>query len=147
MSTGRRIAILAVVIAVVAAAFLLREARRPGPGVGGAESAVVDRTAGSENDRLPRLLDLGSDQCIPCKMMVPILKELKEEYASAFEVEVIDVRKNRDVGEEFGIKIIPTQIFFDASGQELFRNQGFMSKEDILRKWQELGVDVEPSGS
>ena len=147
MSRGRRLAILALVLAVFVAAFFMRQMRRSAPGPDGADSAIVDGTGASQNAQLPRLLDLGSDQCIPCKMMVPILKELKEEYASAFEVEVIDVRKNRAVGEEFGIRVIPTQIFFDASGKEIFRNQGFISKEDILQKWQELGVDVESSDS
>jgi thioredoxin 1 len=147
MSRGKRLTILVVVLALVVAAFLMRQAKRSTPGPGGADSAIVDGAGASQSSALPRLLDLGSDQCVPCKMMVPILKELKEEYASVFRTEVIDVRKNRAKGVEFDLKIIPTQIFFDASGQEVFRNQGFMSKEDILQKWQELGVDIQPNDS
>jgi len=88
---------------------------------------------------LPRLLDLGAGKCIPCKMMAPILEELKQEYAGAFEVVVIDVWQDRSAAEKHGIQSIPTQIFFDASGRELFRHEGFFSKEDILGKWKELG--------
>jgi thioredoxin 1 len=77
---------------------------------------------------LPRLLDLGADQCIPCKMMAPILEELKKEYAGRLEVEVVDVWKNSAEAERYGIHLIPTQIFFDSSGTELFRHEGFMSK-------------------
>lgn len=90
----------------------------------------------------PRLLDLGATKCIPCKMMAPILEELKEEYAGRMDVEFIDVWQNRDAAGQYDIESIPTQIFFDASGKELYRHQGFIAKDDILKKWQELGVDL-----
>ena len=80
---------------------------------------------------------------IPCKMMAPILEELKKEYAGRMEVEFIDVWKNPDAGKAYGIEMIPTQIFFDAGGKELFRHEGFFGKEDILAKWKELGVDLQ----
>ena len=92
---------------------------------------------------LPRLVDLGADKCIPCKMMAPILDELKKEYAGTFDVEFIDVWKNPDELQKYKIEIIPTQIFFDASGKELFRHVGFFSRKDILGTWKELGVDIE----
>ena len=91
---------------------------------------------------LPLLLDLGSDECIPCKEMAPILEELKTEYAGKFKVEFLDVRKDPMSGTAYNIKLIPTQIFFDASGEELFRHEGFYSKDDILSKWKELGLDM-----
>jgi thiol-disulfide isomerase/thioredoxin len=75
-------------------------------------------------------------------MMAPILKELKTEYAAVLNVEFIDVWKNPDAGKPYKIKLIPTQIFFDASGKERFRHEGFFGKEDILAKWKELGVDL-----
>ena len=74
--------------------------------------------------------------------MAPILDELKEEYAGRMDVEFIDVWKNRKAADQYGIESIPTQIFFDASGKELFRHEGFFAKEDILKKWRELGVDL-----
>jgi thioredoxin 1 len=92
---------------------------------------------------LPRLIDLGADKCIPCKMMAPILEELKREYDGVFEVEIIDVWKNPKEVKRFGLKGIPTQIFFDAAGQELYRHMGFLSRVDILRKWKELGVPID----
>jgi thioredoxin 1 len=88
----------------------------------------------------PRLLDLGADRCIPCRMMAPILEELKKEYAGKLQVQFIDVWKNHTAAQQHGVRVIPTQIFYDGSGKELFRHQGFMSKEDILAKWKELGV-------
>jgi len=90
---------------------------------------------------IPRLLDLGAKSCIPCKMMEPILEELRKEFEGRMTVEFIDVSRNGQAAREHGIRVIPTQIFFDASGKELFRHEGFMSKEDILAKWKELGVE------
>ncbi len=91
---------------------------------------------------LPKLVDLGADKCIPCKMMAPILQELKKEYAGRMDVEFIDVWKNGRAGKKYGIKLIPTQLFFAPNGKELFRHEGFYGKEDILAKWKELGVDL-----
>jgi thioredoxin 1 len=92
--------------------------------------------------KLPRLIDLGAGKCIPCKMMAPILEELKKEYAGRMEVVFIDVWKDPEAGKAYGIEVIPTQIFYDAEGKELFRHVGFFGKEDILGKWKELGVDL-----
>lgn len=91
---------------------------------------------------LPKLLDLGADKCIPCKKMAPILEELRVQYAGVFDVVFIDVWKNPAEADKYGIRIIPTQIFYDATGKELFRHTGFYSKEQILAKWKQLGLDV-----
>ncbi|MCK4629611.1 MAG: thioredoxin family protein [Sedimentisphaerales bacterium] len=100
------------------------------------------KEGGQAVGKLPRLLDLGASKCIPCKLMAPILEELKKEYAGTFNVEFIDVWKNPGAGREYGIRMIPTQIFYDASDKEMFRHEGFMSKEDILAKWKDIGVNL-----
>ncbi len=91
---------------------------------------------------LPRLVDFGAGKCIPCKMMAPILEELKKEYAGVLKVDFIDVWENPNAGQQYGINVIPTQIFYDSTGKELFRHEGFFSKEDILAKWKELGFEM-----
>ena len=91
--------------------------------------------------KLPKLVDLGADKCIPCKMMAPILEELKKDFAGKLEVVFIDVWKNADEGSKYKIRVIPTQIFYNPEGKELFRHEGFYSKEDILAKWKELGYE------
>ncbi len=93
---------------------------------------------------LPRLVDLGADKCMPCKMMAPILKELRQTYSNELDVTFIDVWENPGAGEEYGIRTIPTQIFFGPDGKEQFRHQGFYSREEILAKWKELGVVLNP---
>ena len=101
------------------------------------------KEGGQSVEKLPRLLDLGASKCIPCKLMAPILEELKKEYAGTFNVEFIDVWKNPAAKKEYKVMLIPTQIFFDATGKELFRHEGFLSKNDILSKWKELGTNPE----
>ena len=98
--------------------------------------------------KLPRLLDLGAKQCIPCKMMAPILAGLKKEYAGKFAVEFIDVwlRKNVAAARAHRIRVIPTQIFFAPNGKELWRHEGFLGRGAILAKWKELGFDFSKAG-
>lgn len=104
---------------------------------------AADSTATADDKTpLPRLVDLGADKCIPCKMMAPILAELAKDYAGQLDVVFVDVWKNAEQGRTYGIRVIPTQIFFDAAGKERFRHEGFMPKKDILAKWQELGVEL-----
>jgi len=88
---------------------------------------------------LPRMVDVGAGHCIPCKMMEPILDELQREYAGKVSVEFVDLEQDPKGGERYGVRVIPTQIFFDSDGQEVFRHVGFYSKKDILAKFKELG--------
>jgi len=137
MKTPVKILIVAALAVTVVAAVALKQR-----GSGEAKEAPPAGTESGAKAALPRLVDLGAGKCIPCKKMAPILEELKKEYAGRMEVEFIDVWKNPDAGKAYGIEMIPTQIFYDASGTELFRHTGFFGKEDILGKWKELGVEL-----
>ena len=90
--------------------------------------------------KLPRVVDLGADKCIPCKKMAPILVELRKEYEGRVTVDFIDVWKNPNAGQPYKIRVIPTQIFFDADGKEVWRHEGFLSKEEFVAKFAEMGV-------
>jgi len=105
-------------------------------GAAGTETNTLVRRA------LPRLVDLGAQKCIPCKMMMPVLEDLKTNYTGQLTVEFIDVWKDPDAGKPFKINLIPTQIFYDAQGKEMFRHEGFYAKKDILAKWKELGIEL-----
>lgn len=89
---------------------------------------------------LPRFLELGSVGCRPCDMMAPIIAELKKDYAGKLSVEFYDVRKDPAPAREHGIRVIPTQIFLDRSGKEVFRHEGFLPKEEILPILAQMGV-------
>ena len=103
---------------------------------------AADKPLTSSANPLPRLIDLGAGKCIPCKLMKPILDELTKDYAGQFEVVFVDVWEKREEGERYGIRMIPTQIFFGADGKELARHEGFFARKDILAKWKELGVEL-----
>ena len=79
------------------------------------------------------MVDLGAHACIPCKMMAPILTELEQEYADRAAILFIDVWQHPGQREKFGIKSIPTQIFFDHTGREIYRHVGFYPKKNIVR--------------
>ena len=137
-----KIVILVALCALVAGAVALKQAKTPAESREVAAADAVGATSDAPKVALPRLVDLGAGKCIPCKKMAPILEDLKKEYAGRMEVEFIDVWKNPDAGKAYGIEMIPTQIFYDASGKELARHVGFFGKEDILAKWKELGVEL-----
>ena len=138
MNTTVKLFIVAALAGAVTAAVVLKRQHQPvTPATPALAGPIVATTA---TKPLPKLVDLGADRCIPCRKMAPILEELKKEKADVFVTEFIDVWKNPDAGKQYNIDLIPTQIFFDDTGKELFRHQGFFSKEDILAKWRELGV-------
>jgi thioredoxin 1 len=142
MKTPAKIAVVLAVVVAAAAAMVLKNRKSPDSAEPTTPVLAPDSTAPADVAKLPKLLDLGATKCIPCKMMAPILEELKKEYAGKMNVEFIDVWENEAAGKEYNVEMIPTQIFYDASGKELFRHTGFFGKEDILAKWKELGVDL-----
>jgi thioredoxin 1 len=89
---------------------------------------------------LPKLLDFGAGKCIPCKKMAPILKDLTEEYKGRVIIKVIEVYDERELTQINRIRLIPTQIFFDAKNREVFRHEGFMDKEQIKKVLEKMGV-------
>jgi thioredoxin 1 len=91
---------------------------------------------------LPKLLDLGSDYCKPCKKMAPILDSLKIVYQGKAEIEFIDIKKDKQSARKYGITMIPTQIFFDAEGKEKYRHVGFLSAESITTYFKLLDVEL-----
>jgi thioredoxin 1 len=98
------------------------------------------KAAGPPPARQVTMIDLGATECIPCKMMAPIIEELKIEYAGKAEILFIDVWKHPDQAKKYGIRAIPTQIFYDANGREAYRNEGFMDKKRIIGILSRLGV-------
>lgn len=128
MPNGRDRAIVLAVVAFVAAFAWVRAGR---------ESATS--TQGSS--RAPRMVDLGAGRCIPCKKMAPILAELRSEYAGRAEVVFIDVWEQTDLADQYSFRAIPTQIFYDREGREVWRHEGFLDKPDIVAQFRRMGVE------
>jgi FKBP-type peptidyl-prolyl cis-trans isomerase 2 len=89
----------------------------------------------------PTLAEFGSETCAPCRQMKPILEALTEEYKDRANILIIDVYDDMALTRSYGIVGIPTQIFFDSSGEEVTRHTGFMAKEDVIAQLEELGTD------
>jgi thioredoxin 1 len=137
-----KIVIVVALCALVAGAVALKQAKAPAESKDAALVGATGAASDAPKAAVPRLVDLGAGKCIPCRKMAPILEELRKEYAERMDVQFIDVWQNPDAGKAYGVEMIPTQIFYDAGGKELFRHVGFFAKEDILAKWKELGVDL-----
>jgi thioredoxin 1 len=86
------------------------------------------------------LIDLGANACIPCKMMAPIMTKLEKNYRSKAAIIFIDVWKFPDQTKRFGIRVIPTQLFYDKTGKEVSRHEGFMNEKDIVVQLKKMGV-------
>ncbi len=87
------------------------------------------------------MVDLGAKKCVPCKMMAPILEKLETAYEGRAAIVFIDVWENREQGARFKIRAIPTQIFFDEQGQEVFRHVGFLDEKSIVDQLTQMGVE------
>ncbi|OGC43407.1 hypothetical protein A2Y85_07640 [candidate division WOR-3 bacterium RBG_13_43_14] len=89
----------------------------------------------------PVVADFGRGTCVPCKMMEPLLKELQQEFAGKAAILILDVGEYATLSRQYGVRMIPTQIFFDSNGKELHRHEGFMSKENLIAQLKKMGVE------
>lgn len=133
MTSHTRIGLIVVVFAAAAVVVASKSWRDSGS----ASVPVAQAPAG-----LPKIVCLGAGKCVPCKAMEPVREALRSEYAGRLGVEFYDVWKDRSIGERFNVHIIPTTIFYDAAGREVDRVEGFISKEDILGKFETLGIHL-----
>lgn len=88
----------------------------------------------------PILVDFGANSCLPCRQLRPILKEIAKDFAGKAEILVIDVYKYQKLATEYKIVALPTLVFFDSKGKEVFRQPGVMNKEQIAAKLKEIGA-------
>ena len=137
MNQAGKIGIVAALAAVVAVVIVMKNAASSPPA-----SQPATQPASQPTAALPRLVALGATTCIPCKMKTPVLEELRTEYAGRLQVEFIDVKAVPAAVKAYDIRVIPTQVFFDAAGKERWRHEGFIAKDAILAKWKELGIDL-----
>ena len=130
------------VLSVLAALFLLPvlliACRSSAPGDSILQPVSWNRAMSSGN---PTLAEFGRGTCIPCKEMKPILKALAEEYKGRLNVLIIDVDTYSTLTRQYGIMVIPTQIFFDKYGKEVSRHVGLFPKADIIEELTKMGVE------
>jgi len=88
----------------------------------------------------PVLVDFGANSCMPCRQIRPILKEIEKEYTGKAQVVIVDVYKYEDLAREYRVSLIPTLVFFDKGGKEVFRHVGAWDKASIVGKLKEAGA-------
>jgi thioredoxin 1 len=77
--------------------------------------------------------------------MAPILEAMKKDYAGVVDIDFLDVWKDPKAGKPYKIRVIPTQVFYDSTGREVFRHEGFFSREEIEKVFREkMGVTPIP---
>jgi len=89
----------------------------------------------------PVLVDFGANSCVPCRELRPILKEVGKEHSGKASILVIDVYKYQNLAQEYKVALIPTLVFFDSKGKEVFRHLGVLDKEKIVAKLKEIGME------
>jgi len=109
-------------------------AEKPVPSTSEQAVATVTRTKS-----LPRMWDFGSENCIPCKTMLGILNPMMKEFAGKVDVRIINVYQEQALASQYRIQIIPTQIFMDTTGKELFRHVGVFTRDSIVSKFKQFG--------
>jgi thioredoxin 1 len=86
----------------------------------------------------PALYEFGAGYCVSCKEMAKIMAELKPQYGDQLEVRMVYADKEKDLFHQYKIMLIPTQVFLDASGKEVDRHIGALSKEEVIKKLKAL---------
>ncbi len=136
----KNILLIAAVVTAVTVVALVRQSRIY------TVAEQLDSNVQPGTGSLPVLIEFGSHTCVACKKMMPILDEISKEYADKLTVRFVDIQQNPAIGQKYNIRFMPTQIFFDAAGNEIFRHVGFCPKEGIPARFAEQGVDLYPWG-
>ena len=101
---------------------------------------AAGRTVAASAPEKAAFLELGSEGCKPCEAMKPVMQAVRERYGDRIEVVFYDVRKNRSIGREWRIRLIPTQIFLKPDGTEFFRHEGFFPLEEVEKVLAGMGI-------
>ena len=133
MKSAMRAVILVLVGLGVVGALVMRSQR-----IGAAAIPAATRVRGA------RLVELGSTSCKSCKAMHEELALLREECSGSIEIEEIDVWRDDDAGQRYGVRVIPTQVFLDAEGREFDRHTGFLARADIRARFASRGHVCQP---
>ncbi len=112
-----------------------------------AEDRTLTVAAGRQGKPKVTFVELGSVNCIPCRMMQPVMKAIEGKYGEQVCVVFYDVwtKEHKAYGRQYAIRLIPTQVFLDENGNEFFRHEGFFPEEEIDRLLQNRGLTVGPT--
>ena len=131
------------IIGLIAVAVLYFSFTSIGNNKNNSNENVVNRASNSK----VTFVELGSVNCIPCKQMQPVMKAIEEKYGDQVKVIFYDVWKEdqKKYATQYGIKLIPTQVFLDANGKEFHRHEGFYPEAEIDKILQGKGLKPKKS--
>ncbi len=106
-------------------------------------TSQMEQEAAKKMEDIPKedtvtMVHVGSELCPPCQKMEPHLEELREKYENRIHLSYLDMQKHMDQAEHLGVRSTPTQIFYDHEGQERYRMEQFMDKQDMSEILEEL---------
>lgn len=142
---GKSRLLIPLILAVGIVVVLLLKSQRPEHDATfpGADKFTIESTFAEMAGGRPTLVELGSNTCVPCQMMKKVLTGLHARYGENLNILFFDVTTHPEFGRKFSVNMIPTQVFLDAIGNEVFRNEGYLPEEQIVAKWKELGIDLD----
>ncbi len=96
-----------------------------------------------KRELMPALIELGSERCLPCRMMEPVIEKVKDQYKEKLKIIVYDVMtgQGKFAADTFGVKVIPTQVFLDNKGREYYRHQGYLPFEEVEKILNRNGIN------
>ncbi len=111
-------------------------------GCGNNETSTDSDSSDTSASHLVTFIELGSVNCVPCQMMQPVMEELEKNFPNDLEVLFYDVwtKEQSRYAEEYGIRVIPTQVFLDKNGNEFYRHEGFFPYEQVVEVLKGKGV-------
>ena len=111
-------------------------------GCGNNETSTDSDSSDTSASHLVTFIELGSVNCVPCKMMQPVMEELEKNFPNDLEVLFYDVwtKEQSHYASEYGIRVIPTQVFLDKNGNEFYRHEGFFPYEQVVEVLKDKGV-------
>lgn len=88
-------------------------------------------------------IELGSVDCVPCKMMQPVMENIKKRFGEQVKITFYDVwtEKHKQYAQIYNINGIPTQVFLAPDGKEIYRHVGFFPEEEIVELFKSLGIE------
>ncbi len=140
----RRTLALVLVVAALAAVALTACGEGPGSDTPSAAATASPAAIGSSSGgaAAPRVtfIELGADKCVPCREMQPVMKAIERTFGDQVEVLFYDVWEDPEPANEYGIQMIPTQVFLDENGEEFHRHVGFYPEAEIEALLIERGL-------
>lgn len=89
----------------------------------------------------PSVVQFGMPTSVPSEMMTGVLEGLQQKHAQSLNVVMINIGDEQILGARYGVRSVPTQMFFDKAGKEVFRNQGVLDEEELTKEVAKIGVN------